>query len=144
MPADARGTAPGDSQKAKLLMMFCALGLTVFLLDAAAGAWLWKYDGESRSEPPTFDRVLADVRRADPQGVADIALAMHAGWEASEEARGGVQETIVHVTVAASFVGLVLFTLCFLLAFLLHQELVRKPGGHPEPLPPDNVDEIWK
>ena len=144
MLADARGTATGDSQKAKLLMMFCALGLSVFLLDAAAGAWLWKYDGGSRADPPTFDRVLADLRRSDPQGVADIALAMHAGWEASEEARSGVQETVVHVTVAASFVGVVLFTLCFLLAFLLYRELVRKPGGRTEPMPPDNVDDIWK
>ena len=144
MLADARGTAPGDSQKAKLLMMFCALGLTVFLLDAAAGAWLWKYDGGSRVGPPTFDRVLADVRRSDPQGLADIALAMHAGWEASEEARSGVQETIVHITVAASFVGVALFTLCFLLAFLLYRELVRKPGSRAEPMPPDNVDNIWK
>jgi hypothetical protein len=144
MLADARGTAPGDSQKAKLLMMFCALGLSVFLLDAVAGAWLWKYDGGSRVGPPTFDRVLADVRRSDPQGVADIALAMHAGWEASEEARSGVQETIVHITVAASFVGVVLFTLCFLLAFLLYRELVRKPGSRAEPMPPDNVDDTWR
>lgn len=144
MQADARGTPQGDSQKAKLLMMFCALGLTVFLLDLAAGAWLWKYVGDYRSSPPTYDRLLADVRHADPQGVADIAFAMHAGWEASEEARGGIQETVVHITIAASFVGLVLFTLCFLLAFLLHQELVRKPGGRAEPMPPDNVDDIWK
>lgn len=69
---------------------------------------------------------------------------MHAGWEAAEEARSGIQETVVHITIAASFVGLVLFTLCFLLATLLHQELARKPGGRPEPLPPDNVDNIWK
>lgn len=144
MQPDSSEPSAGDAQKAKLLMMFCALGLTVFLLDLAAGAWLWKYVRDYRSSPPTYDRVLADVRHADPQGVADIAFAMHAGWEASEEARGGAQETVVHVTLAASFVGLVLFTLCFLLAFLLYQELMRRGGGHPEPLPPDNVDEIWK
>lgn len=144
MQPESNGGTAGDPQKAKLLMMFCALGLTVFLLDLAAGAWLWKYVRDYRSSPPTYDRLLADVRGADPQSVADIAFAMHAGWEASEEARSGAQETVVHVTIAASFVGLVLFTLCFLLAFLLYQELTRRGGGHPEPLPPDNVDEIWK
>jgi len=141
---EANGAPAADSQKAKLLMMFCALGLAVFLLDLAAGAWLWKYTGDYRARPPAYDRILADVRSADPQGVADIALAMHAGWEAAEEARSGVQETVVHMTIAASFVGLVLFSLCFLLAALLHQELARKPGGRPEPMPPDNVDNIWK
>jgi hypothetical protein len=144
MQPESIGNAGADSQKSKLLMMFCALGFAVFLLDLAAGAWLWKYVKDYDATPPSYDRVLADVRQADPQGVADIALKMHAGWEASEEARGGAQETIVHVTIAASFVGLVLFTLCFLLAFLLHQELVRQPGGRPLPMPPDNVDNIWK
>lgn len=144
MQADAGGNAPGDSQKAKLLMMFCALGLAVFLLDLAAGAWLWKYVRDYRSTPPTYDRLVADVRGADPQGLADIAFSMHAGWEASEEARSSIQETVVHITIAASFVGLVLFTLCFLLALLLYRELVRRPGGRPDPMPPDNVDNIWK
>ena len=144
MQPEANGAPAADSQKAKLLMMFCALGLAVFLLDLAAGAWLWKYTGDYRARPPAYDRILADVRSADPQGVADIALAMHAGWEAAEEARSDVQETVVHITLAASFVGLVLFSLCFLLALLLHQELVRRPGGRPQPLPPDNVDNIWK
>lgn len=134
----------GDSQKAKLLLMFCALGFAVFLLDLAAGAWLWKYVKDYKSAPPAYDKVLAEIRNADPQAVADIALAMHAGWEASEQARSGAQETVVHITIAASFVGLVLFTLCFLLAFLLHQELLRQPGGRPQPMLPDNVDNIWK
>lgn len=144
MQLEANEAPVADSQKAKLLMMFCALGLAVFLLDLAVGAWLWKYTGDYHARPPAYDRILADIRSADPQGLADIALAMHAGWEAAEEARSGVQETVVHITIAASFVGLVLFTLCFLLALLLHQELVRRPGGRPEPLPPENVDNIWK
>ena len=101
MQQEAIGTPAADSQKAKLLMMFCALGFAVFLLDLAAGAWLWKYTGDYRARPPAYDRILADVRSADPQGLADIALAMHAGWEAAEEARSGVQETVVHITIAA-------------------------------------------
>jgi hypothetical protein len=141
---ESTGVAVGDSRKAKLLMMFCALGFTVFLLDLSAGAWLWKYVKDYNSAPPTYDKVLAEIRNADPQDMADIALAMHAGWEASEQARSGAQETVVHITIAASFVGLVLFTLCFLLAFLLHQELLRQPGGRPQPMLPDNVDNIWK
>jgi hypothetical protein len=44
----------------------------------------------------------------------------------------------------ASFIGLALFSLCFLLALLLHRSLSRLPGGHSEPLPPDNVDDTWK
>lgn len=105
---------------------------------------MWKYAKDYDSAPPSYDKVLAEIRNADRQVAADLALAMHAGWEVSEEARSGAQETVVHITIAASFVGLVLFTLCFLLAFLLYQELLRQPGGRPEPLPPDNVDDIWK
>jgi hypothetical protein len=44
----------------------------------------------------------------------------------------------------ASFIGLVLFALCFMLALLLHNSLSRRPGGQTGPLSPDNVDDTWK
>lgn len=134
----------GDARRAKLLMMFCALGCALFLLDLAAGVWLWKYVREYSNVMPAYDRFLSDVRLADPQALADIAFKTQAGWEACEEVRIGVQETVVHITIAASFVGLVLFTLCFLLGFLLHRNLLRLPGGSPVPIPPDDVDGTWR
>jgi hypothetical protein len=144
LPEAPEGELRVDSQKPKLLMMFCALGLAMCILDLGAGVWLWKYVGSYEAKLPSYDRFLGEVREAGPKGLADIAFAAHAGWEACEEARTGVQETVVHITIAASFVGLALFTLCFLLAFLMYQELVRLPGGRPAPLPPDNVDDIWR
>ncbi len=133
-----------DSQKPKLLMMFCALGLAMCLLDLGAGVWMWKYVSSYQSNLPTYDRFLGEVREAGPKGLAEIALATQAGWEACEEARSGTQETIIHITIAASFVGLALFTLCFLLAFLIYQDLVRLPGGRPAPMAPDSVDDTWR
>jgi hypothetical protein len=144
LPEDAAPPAGPDSQKPKLLMMFCALGLAMCLLDLGAGIWMWKYVGDYAGKLPSYDRFLGEVREAGPKGLADIAFATHAGWEACEEARTGIQETVVHITIAASFVGLALFTLCFLLAFLMYQELVRLPGGRPAPIPPDDVDETWR
>ena len=85
MIAPANADWPGDARRAKLLMLFCALGCAMFLLDLAAGVWLWKYSREYANVLPTYDRFLADVRAADPQGLADIAFAIHAGWEACEQ-----------------------------------------------------------
>lgn len=148
MAPDMQGAAEApmvaDPQKPKLLMMFCALGLAMCLLDLGAGVWLWKYVGDYQVTLPTYDRFLGEVREAGPKGLSDIAFAAHAGWEACEEARGGIQETVVHIAIAASFVGLALFTLCFLLASLMYRELVRLPGGRTAPMPPDEVDDTWR
>lgn len=144
LPEDSGRPAVPDAQKPKLLMMFCALGLAMCLLDLGAGVWLWKYVGDYAGNLPRYDQFLGEVRQAGPKGLADIALAAHAGWEACEEARTGIQETVVHITIAASFVGLALFTLCFLLALLMYQDLVRLPGARPAPLAPDDVDDTWR
>lgn len=134
----------GEARRAKLVILFCALGFAIFLLDLAAGVWLWAYTRGYANELPTYDRFLADMRAANPQGLADIAFLAHAGWEACEKVRAGVQETVVHMTMAASFVGLVLFSLCFGLGFQVYRALLRLPGGTPEPLPPDDVDQTWR
>lgn len=134
----------GDARKAKLLMMFCVLGGAAFLLDLAAGVWLWKYLAEYGNTLPSFDRFLADVRQAGPQSCEAVAMTAHAGWEACEQARVGIQETVVHITLAASFIGLMLFTVCFVLGYHLHRNLLRLPGGRPEPIQPDDVDETWR
>jgi hypothetical protein len=138
------GAAGIDAQRAKLLALFCALGLAMFLLDLGAGVWLWHYMGQYKVTLPGFDGLLAELRSAERTGLIDMALKTREGWAACEEARGGTIETVVHLAMAASFIGLALFTLCFLLALLLHRSLVRLPGGKAEPLPPDNVDETWK
>ena len=133
-----------DAQRAKLLALFCALGLAMFVLDLGAGVWLWHYMGQYKFTLPGFDRLLGELRSAEGTALIDIALRTREGWAACEEARGGTIETVVHIAIAASFSGLALFSLCFLLALLLHRSLSRLPGGHFEPLPPDNVDDTWK
>jgi hypothetical protein len=133
-----------DAQKAKLLVLFSALGLLAFLLDLAAGAWLWRYVGAYRADVPTFDRFLGEVRRSDLSALSDLALNTQAKWEACEQARGGISETVVHMSLSASFIGLVLFGLCFMLALWLHRGLASRPGGKADPLPPDPVDDFWR
>lgn len=133
-----------DAQRAKLLALFCALGLAMFVLDLGAGVWLWHYMGQYKLTLPGFDSLLRELRSADGTKLIDIALKTREGWAACEEARGGTLETVVHIAMTASFIGLALFSVCFLLALLLHRSLSRQPGGHTEPLPPDNVDDTWR
>ena len=133
-----------DAQRAKLLALFCALGLAMFILDLGAGVWLWHYLGQYKFTLPGFDSLLGELRSADGTALVDIALKTREGWAACEEARGGILETVVHIAMAASFIGLALFSLCFLLALLLHRSLARLPGGKSEPLPPDSVDDTWR
>jgi hypothetical protein len=140
----ADSPAAVDAQRAKLLALFCALGLAMFVLDLGAGVWLWHYIGQYKLTLPGFDRLLGELRSADGTALIDIALRTREGWAACEEARGGTLETVVHIAMTASFIGLALFSLCFLLALLLHRSLSRLPGGKSEPLPPDNVDDTWK
>ena len=40
--------------------------------------------------------------------------------------------------------GLALFSLCLMLSLLLYRSLAARPGSHTVPLPPDDVDNIWK
>jgi len=133
-----------DAQRAKLLALFCALGLVMFLLDLGAGVWLWHYMGQYKLTLPGFERLLGELRFAEGAALIDIALKTREGWAACEEARSGILETVVHIAMTASFIGLALFSLCFLLALLLHRSLSRRPGGKSDPLPPDNVDDTWK
>ena len=133
-----------DAQRAKLLALFCALGLAMFILDLGAGVWLWHYLGQYKFTLPGFDSLLGELRSADGTALVDIALKTREGWAACEEARGGILETVVHIAMAASFIGLALFSLCFLLALLLHRSLARLPGGKSAPLPPDSVDDTWR
>jgi hypothetical protein len=144
MDVSTNADLSGSARKAKLLVLFCALGGTLFVFNLGAGVWLWKYVAGYSNILPAYDRFLADVRQANPQSLVDIAMTAHAGWEACEQARVGIQETIVHITLAASFIGLVLFTVCFVLGSLLHRDLLGLPGGLPDPLPPDDVDGTWR
>lgn len=133
-----------DAQRAKLLALFCALGLLMFLFDLGAGIWLWHYMGQYKLALPGFERLLAELRAADAPALIDIALKTREGWAACEEARAGTIDTVVHIAMTASFLGLVLFFVCFVLALLLHRSLSSQPGGQVAPLPPDNVDETWR
>src|SRR4029079_9767706 len=144
MPIHMHPDAAVDAQRAKLLALFCALGLAVFLLDLGAGFWLWHYMGQYKFTLPGFERLLGELRSAQGPAIADIALRTREGWAACEEARGGTIETLIHIAMAASFIGLALFSVCFALALLLHRSLSQSPGGRAEPLAPDDVDDTWK
>ncbi|MEO8003927.1 MAG: hypothetical protein ABI771_03405 [Betaproteobacteria bacterium] len=133
-----------DAQRAKLIAMFCALGLAMFLLDLGAGFWLWQYLRHYTAVVPEFDALLAQLRASDPATLVDIGMKLRDGWAACEEIRGGSLGTVVHVALAASFVGLALFTLCLMLSLLLYRSLAARPDSRTVPLPPDNVDNIWK
>jgi len=133
-----------DAQRAKLLALFCVLGLSMFVLDLGAAVWLWHYVQQYNVTPPGFDSLLHELRAADAPAVIDIAMKTREGWAACEEARGGPLGTVVHIAMTASFVGLVLFALCLLLALLMHRSLSRQPGGQTQPLPPDDVDQTWR
>ena len=133
-----------DAQRAKLMAMFCALGLSMFLLDLGAGLWLWKYMKEYTAVAPEFDSLLSQLRSANAATAVDIGMKLREGWAACEEARGGAVGTILHVALAASSVGLVLFTLCFTLSLLLYRSLASRPDSKTVPMAPDNVDDTWR
>jgi hypothetical protein len=133
-----------DAQRAKLIVMFCALGLAMFVLDMGAGVWLWQYLGRTAVAVPAFDTLLNQLRTADPAALVDIGMKLREEWAACEEMRGGSLGTVVHVALAASFVGLALFTLCLMLSLLLYRSLAARPDSRTVPLPPDDVDNVWK
>jgi hypothetical protein len=132
-----------NAQRAKLLALFCALGWAMFMLDLGAGFWLWHYTGQYKFTLPGFEHLLTELRSAQGSSIIDIALRTREGWAACEEARGGVIETLVHIAMTASFIGLALFSVCFLLALLLYRSLSQLPDGKVEPFAPDDVDETW-
>jgi hypothetical protein len=132
-----------NAQRAKLLALFCALGLAMFMLDLGAGFWLWHYTGQYKFTLPGFEHLLGELRSAPGSSIIDIALRTREGWAACEEARGGTIETLVHIAMTASFIGLALFSVCFMLALLLHRSLSQSPDGQLEPLAPDDVDQTW-
>ena len=132
-----------NAQRAKLLALFCALGWAMFMLDLGAGFWLWHYTGQYKFTLPGFEHLLGELRSAPGSSIIDIALRTREGWAACEEARGGIIETLVHIAMTASFIGLALFSVCFVLALLLYRSLSQFPDGKIEPLAPDDVDETW-
>lgn len=133
-----------DAQRAKLMAMFCGLGLSMFALDLGAGFWLWHYLREYAASVPAFDTLLTQLRSANASAAVDIGMSLREGWAACEELRDGAIGTILHVALAASFVGLVLFGLCMMLSLLLYRSLAGRPGSNALPLPPDDVDGTWR
>jgi len=115
----------------------------MFMLDLGAGFWLWHYTGLYKFTLPGFEHLLGELRSAQGSSIIDIALRTREGWAACEEARGGIIETLVHIAMTASFIGLALFSVCFVLALLLYRSLSQLPDGTVEPLAPDDVDETW-
>ncbi|HEX4986934.1 MAG TPA: hypothetical protein VFV71_12800 [Burkholderiales bacterium] len=144
MTIAAEPRAATDAQRAKLMAMFCALGLSMFVLDVGAGLWLWHYLREVTVSVPDFDVLLSQLRAADPKSVVDLGMGMRESWAACEEARAGVLGTILHAALAASFVGLALFGLCLVLSLLLYRSLSGRPDGRVAPLLPDDVDGTWR
>ena len=133
-----------DRQKAKLIMLFSALGLVGFLLNAAAALALWGYSS-SRSVPvPTYDRFVDELRSTETARVPELARRVFERWAACETMRGGMSDAAVHGLASASAVALALFALCFVLSVQLYRKMNRVLGSSQPPQPPDPVDDTWR
>lgn len=133
-----------DRQKAKLVMLFSALGLVGFLLNAAAAIALWGYSSSRNVPVPTYDRFVNELHATEPAKVGELARRLFERWSACEATRGGMSDVAVHGLASASVVALALFALCFALSVQLYQKLNRVLGGSQPPQPPDPVDETWR
>jgi hypothetical protein len=134
---------PADRQKAKLVMLFCALGLVGFLLNAAAAVALWGYSSSQNVPIPTYDRFVNELHATEPAKVPELARRIFERWSACEATRSGMSDVAVHGLASMSVVGLALFALCFILSLQLYHKLNRLLGGSQVPQPPDPVDDNW-
>jgi hypothetical protein len=133
-----------DRQKAKLAMLFSALGLVGFLLNLFAGFGLWAYAGSREAAPPTYDRFVGELRATDTAGLPRFATEVFEKWSACETTRGGMTEVAIHAMITSSVVAIALFLICLVISAQLYARLGRVVGAQSPPQPPDPVDETWK
>jgi len=133
-----------DRQKTRLIVFFSALGLAGFLLNMLAGVGLWHYAGAQRTEVPTYDRFIGELRHTSDSQLPALAKSVFENWLACESQRGGMTTVAIHALITASVVGMAFFAVCLVLGWqVLHKvEKMSDPG--PPPQPPEPVDETWR
>ena len=133
-----------DRQRAKLAVLFSALGIVGFLLTLLAGLGLWSYAGSRDIAAPTYDRFVVDLRATDESRLPALATALFEKWHACEVTRSGMTNVAVHALITSSIIALALFTLCFVLGFQVLRSIEATVGARDAPQPPDPVDDAWK
>lgn len=133
-----------ERQKAKLAMLFSALGLVAFLLTLLAGLGLWSYANSRETPAPTYDRFIGEMRASGSTGMPVLAKRMFENWSACETTRGGMTEVAIHAMVSSSLVAIALFSLCLIMCAQLYARLDRMTTADEPPQPPEPVDETWK
>ena len=133
-----------DRQKAKLVMLFSALGLVGFLLNAAAAVALWGYSSARDRPVPTYDRFVEELHATEASKVPELARKLFERWAACESTRGGMSGVAVHGLASASAVALALFGLCFALSIQLYRKMNSLLSNAEPPQPPEPVDDTWR
>jgi hypothetical protein len=133
-----------DRQKAKLAMLFSALGLVGFLLNILAGGWLWSHAASRVSVVPTYDRFVGELRVTEPAAMPRLATVLFEKWSACETSRSGMGHVATHALITSSVVAIALFALSLLLIAQVYAAMSRVLPPQ-EPLqPPDPVDDTWR
>jgi hypothetical protein len=133
-----------DRQKAKLAMLFSALGLVGFLLNILAGVWLWSYSASRVVEVPTYDRFVGQLRVTDASSMPRLATAMYEKWSACASTHSGMNNVAVHALITSSIIAIALFALCLLFTIQVYAALGRAVTSEAAPQPPDPVDDTWR
>ncbi len=133
-----------DRQKTKLVVFFSALGLAGFLLNMLAGVGLWHYAGSERTQVPTYDRFVGELRHTSDAQLPALAKSVFEKWAACESKRSGMTTVAIHALITASVAGMAFFAICLALSWQVHQKIARLAGAGEPPQPPDPVDETWR
>jgi len=133
-----------DRQKTKLVVFFSALGLAGFLLNMLAGVGLWQYAGEGRTEVPTYDRFVGELRHTSDSKLPVLAKSVFESWSACEAKRSGMTTVAIHALITASIAGMAFFAICLVLGWQVHQKVSMLTDAGSPPQPPEPVDETWR
>ena len=133
-----------DRQKSKLVVLFSALGLAGFLLNLLAGVGLWNYAGAGRTEVPTYDRFVGELRYTRDAQLPDLAKSVFEKWSACESKRSGMTTVAIHALITGSVAGIAFFAICLVMGWQVHQKISGLTGAGAPPQPPEPVDETWR
>ncbi len=133
-----------DRQKTKLLVLFSALGLAGFIFNLLAGIGLWSHAATGRTEVPTYDRFIAELRHTSDSQLPILAKSTFENWSTCESRRDGMTTVAVHATVTGSVVGIAFFAICLVLGWQVHRKISSATAPGAPPQPPEPVDDTWR